>query len=132
MTTDVRNPGPDSATHRNDARFDAAMRALHAQAVGQVPARLRWQLQPGSARMQRKTAKPAPLRAWRMPAAGALAALFAVAIGLGLRDPAPLSPSAAPATAAAGAPSDAADELAQDPDFYAWLASDDVGLVAME
>lgn len=115
-----------------DARFDAAMRARHADALAHVPVHLRWQLRPGAARM-RTQAAPATRANWRgrVALAGALAGLCALAVGLGLRDaPAPAAPASAIASLA---PQDSpVATLDQDPDFYAWLASEDADLVAME
>jgi len=123
---------PSQNDRRSDDRFDEAMRALHASAVVRVSPQLRWKLRPAP----RVTGGVAgrfggsSIRSWRAGplAAGAVAAAFAVAIGLGLRgpqEPAAITPVAAvvPDTAAAGV-------LDQDPDFYAWLASEDAELVA--
>lgn len=127
----IRTHEPHDPDANRDARFDAAMRARHADAVAHVPTHLRWQLRPAAARM-RTHAPPTPRTSWRTGAmlAGALATLCAVAVGLGLRDaPAPAAPVA---VAAMDAPDSAVATLEQDPDFYAWLASEDADLVAME
>ncbi len=128
---DSLHPG-DGAAH--DARFDAAMRARHAQALVRLTPRLHWQLRPEAARQRTRAPSAARAHGWRVGAAfaGALATLCAVAIGFGLRDaPAPAdAPQAQLVTVAA---QDAgAGLLEQDPDFYAWLASEDAELVAME
>lgn len=123
---------PSQGNRHPDDRFDEAMRALHASAVAHVSPQLRWKLRPAP----RVTGGVAgrfggsSIRTWRAGplAAGAVAAAVAVAIGLGLRDPqepavtAPVA-TVAPEPAAAGV-------LEQDPDFYAWLASEDAELVA--
>jgi hypothetical protein len=63
--------------------------------------------------------------------AGVAAAVFALALGVSLWRPVE---DANPATGAlvAVSPDDGATVLEQDPDFYAWLASDDADLLAME
>src|SRR5688572_18230065 len=121
--------------------FDRRMRALHQQAVAQVPARTTHQL-----RVRRAAAAQAPARqpgARRASGAGwwlaaASAAVFALA--LGLRDPAPLTPAddaLPPLAAVAEAADTAAFEdgfaaLEEDPDLYIWLASQDGLILAME
>lgn len=112
-----------------DDRFDEAMRALHRSAVAQVSPQVRWQLRPASRPAGGVAGRFAD---WRvdMAFAGTAAAIFAVAVGLGLRDPA--GTGTVPVEAAPAASPAAAGVLDQDPDFYAWLASDDAELVAME
>lgn len=120
---------PESAAR--DARFDAAMRAVHAGAVAGIGPRLAWQLRPEAARARQRVQPP---RNWRAGLAfgGAMAALCALAIGMGLRQPAapaaPLVATAPPAAAQDGGTT----AFDQDPEFYAWLASDDADLVAVE
>lgn len=111
-----------------DRQFDDAMRGLHRESLPRLTPPVLWNLRPAGGAA---TARRASLRGWRVGAAfaGASAAVFALAIGLGLRDP------AAPATPAQNttlSTSDDASVYDQDPDFYAWLASDDADLVAME
>lgn len=126
----------------NDPRhdeFDRRMRALHAQAVEQVPSRTLYELQV----RRTNAAGPVPARSlvgrggWWL--AGGLAAVFALAVGLrqpGLEPPA--TTDAPPSLAAAGAAADTAaweDGLAaldEDPDLYLWLASQDSLILAME
>jgi hypothetical protein len=118
---------PSQDNRRSDDRFDEAMRALHASAVAHVSPQLRWKLRPAPRVTGGVAGRFGNWRAGPL-AAGAVAAALAVAIGLGLRgphEPAAIAPVAAvaPDTAAAGV-------LDQDPDFYAWLASEDAELVA--
>ena len=132
MSNPISSREHDHDPLARDARFDAAMRALHADAVAHVGPHLRARLQPGAART-RAAARPAGRAGWHRGLAfgGALAAVCAVAIGLGLR-PSP-APGVASTPAAVASIQDVdASELEQDPDFYAWLASDDATLVAME
>lgn len=121
---------------REDARFDAAMRALHREAVAQVTPAVRWRLKPAQpAAPPRRQPHALPVGPRLAPLwAGGLAAVFALAIGIGLwrsgETPAPVAAGAQ--LAVAEADDDAATVLGEDPDFYAWLASDDADLVALE
>ena len=119
-----------------DERFDQALRTLHAHALSQLSAGTTAQLH--RRRQAALSAAPARRRfGWPLPAA-AFASLLVVAAGLGfgLRTvgDAPTTATAAPIAAV-----DAADsiegvlaDLDQNPDFYAWLASGDADLLAME
>lgn len=126
----MSNPSQDN--RRPDDHFDEAMRTLHASAVAHVSPQLRWKLRPAP----RVTGGVAgrfgslSIKSWRAGplAAGAVAAAFAVAIGLGLRGP--QEPAAIAPVAAVAPDATAAGVLDQDPDFYAWLASEDAELVA--
>ena len=110
---------------QDDRRFDDAMRDLHRAALGNISPGVAWKLRPAAP--ARPAVRP---RGWRMGAAfaGAAAALFAVALGVGIW------PQRAVDTAPTMSATVDADDtaLGQDPDFYAWLASDDAALVAME
>lgn len=114
-----------------DQRFDAAMRGRHRAAVGNISPQVRWKLQPMAPRARAGTRS-----GWRLGTAFAsvAAAVFAVAIGFNLRGdgPATLSTQASVAALAANGNDDNATVYDQDPDFYAWLASDDANLVAVE
>jgi hypothetical protein len=129
----MHGTSPHQHDDGND-RFDAAMRALHQDALGQLTPSVRWRLKPAAPKAQGGIARRfAQLRVgpvW----AGAMAAVFAAAIGVGLwRSTEPTDTVAAPAQVAAEqGESDAATVLGEDPDFYAWLASADADLVAME
>ncbi|GGK00472.1 hypothetical protein GCM10011394_07160 [Luteimonas terricola] len=114
------------------------MRALHAQAVEQVPSRTLYAL-----RVRRENAAKTPARPLHRAAgwwlAAACAAVFALAIGLrqpGL-EPAPAGESV-PTLAAATEAVEAAtyDEgfaaLDEDPDLFLWLAAQDSQILAME
>ena len=120
--------------------FDRRIRALHAQAVEQLPARTLYEL-----RVRRANAASAATPARSSGRAGGwwlaagLAAVFALAVGLrqpGL-DGVPASdpvPSLAMASAAADAAAwdDGLAALDEDPDLYLWLASQDSLILAME
>lgn len=111
-----------------DQHFDDTMRGLHRASLEQLTPSVQWKLRPaGNAAPLRRPW----LRDWRVGVAfaGVSAAVFALAIGLGLRGP---SVPAAPADSTRLSTSDDAGVYDQDPDFYAWLASDDADLVAME
>lgn len=112
-----------------DARFDAALRACHAGALDRISPATRAQL------VQRRRAalrggRPHVSHGVRYAVAG-LAAVSALVVGLQLRQPAlPTVPVQAQAAAEpAVRPPTFLDE---DPEFYAWLASSDARLVAME
>lgn len=121
-------------THHDNARFDAAMRALHRDAVAQVTPGVRWRLKPAQIASQQHA--NGHRGAWRLAPlwAGGVAAVFALAIGVGLWRSAEPTVPAAPGLqlASEDAGEDAATVLGEDPDFYAWLASADADLVAME
>jgi hypothetical protein len=110
-------------------RFDAAMRALHQDALAHVSPGVRWKLRPATAAQSSRTDRAS---AWRRATAlaGVAAAVFALALGVSLWKP---LDDARPATNTLAAESvdDGATVLEQDPEFYAWLASDDAGLLAM-
>lgn len=120
--------------------FDRRIRALHAQAVEQVPARTLYEL-----RVRRANAASAATPARSAGRAGGwwlaagLAAVFA--LGIGLRQPgldgvpagdSPPSLAAASAAADAAAWDDGLAALDEDPDLYLWLASQDSLILAME
>lgn len=128
MTTENRD-GLHVAT--ND--FDAAMRRLHADALAQVSAPTRARL-----RASRMNAADATIRTRRgvgWALASGCAAVFALAVGLQLRAPAPTVVMPPPiATATTGASDIAFDvdtafaALDENPDFYLWLAANGDGL----
>ena len=123
---------PHSTRQARDEGFDAAMRALHRDALARLAPATRWNLRPAAADEAPPAGAPVHWRWPRMPvlAGGALAAC-ALALGIALWRPGvePAPPGTGGATAAAQAQAGALDE---DPDFYAWLASDDAGLIALE
>jgi hypothetical protein len=116
----------------HEERIDAAIRAVHADALDHLSPRTRAQLQLRRRAALSGVGARAPSSAWRFawPVAAALA-LGAVVIGLqfrGLETPAPqVAATAAPATN----PDDAYTSLEENPDLYLWLASDGAQL-AME
>ena len=117
----------------DERRFDAAARALHAQALNAVspPTRARLRIARHAAGEQAR----APRRGLGWVLASGCAAVFALAIGVQLQraPPAADPPSAAPTMAAMlPAPEAAAYDsgtalasLDENPDFYLWLASAD-------
>ena len=116
---------------RNPDRLDDRLRALHRQAVQAVPWQLQARLQPRSA-TQRATVSPARRPLLLASAAG----LLAVAMTLLILPRSADRPATASVPTALSVPAvvdaDSADALGADPDFYAWLASADAGLLAME
>ena len=115
-------------------QLDHAARAAHAAALTQVSASTMAQLH---RRRHAALATPARGFGWRLPAA-AFASVLVVATGLGLTlrtaSDAPAVPdtpaiaNVEPDTGVEGA----LDDLDQNPEFYAWLASGDADLIAME
>ena len=116
-------------------RFDQAMRALHADAVANLSAGTMAQLH--ARRHAALSTAPARGFRWRLPAA-AFASLLVVAVGLGfgLQSFRNAPPQAAAPAVAAAVPDTGIeavlDDFDQSPDFYAWLASGDADLIAME
>ena len=126
----------DHDTNDRDARFDAAMRQLHATAVERVSGRTRLRLQ----QSPRSTPAAAPARrhfGWR-PLAASFAAVLALMVGVQLWNaPEPARPGQTPAPAASATTlADATDDidavLDENPDLYLWLASNDAYALAME
>lgn len=124
---------PSNLDDRRDARFDGAMRGLHAAAVAHLSPQLRWKLRPAPALTGGVAGHfgTALLGNWRVGVAYAsvAAVAFAVAIGFGLQQPAS-NPATAEQVAEASAQADAISVLEQDPEFLAWLASDDANMIA--
>ena len=110
--------------------FDDALRARHAASLAQLSPRVRAQLaQRRNAALRGQAARPAH---WVRYAAAGFAAVCALAIGLvQFRTPVPDAPPATVAGIATTAVS-GTTMLDEDPEFYAWLASNDARLVAME
>jgi hypothetical protein len=124
MNTDHHDP--------RDPLFDAALRARHQAALEHLSPRVLAQL----AQRRNGALRGAGARRWhgfRYAAAG-FAGLCALALGLQFRSlPGPGAPAATPVgTATAAAANAAPTMLDEDPEFYAWLASSDAQLVAME
>src|SRR5690606_23671300 len=113
-----------------DARFDAAMRQLHASAVDRVSGRTRLRLQQAP-RTAPATPLPQPHRlAW--PLAASFAAALALMVGVQLwNEPAP-APAAPAATPVADADADIDAVLEENPRLYLWLASNDAYALAIE
>ena len=126
-------------TTQHPDNLDAALRQTWRDAADHLPGPLRLQLTPAMA-AQRKPAQP-HRKNWWLPAAGAFASL-ALAVGLwwspDFRAAAPVS-GAPVAQAAADAANitvndeDTATELlTRNPDFYAWLGTEEARSLAME
>jgi hypothetical protein len=122
---------PNNTGAGGDALFDRTLRQRHVEAVERLSPRVRAQL------AQRRNAalrgeRVAPTHGVRYAAAG-FAAICALAIGLqfGLM---PSQTIPATSTGIASAATGATDTtmLDEDPEFYAWLASPDAQLVALE
>lgn len=139
-------PHDHPESQRDDAAFDAAMRARYQQATEHLSGRTRLQLDAarhaapariagarpalGHARADGSGTNRRPLAGWAL--AGAFASLAALAIALQLRptpigapvNPAPVA-SVVPDDAAADAVTDPAIVLDENPDLYLWLAVND-------
>lgn len=114
-----------------DDRFDRALRAQHAAALESLSPATRAQLAQRRLAVLRAPAGRAPHRLRYALAAGA--AVCALALGLQLRPSgSPAAPAARPALAGMQAAPRADTLLDEDPEFYAWLASSDARLAAME
>lgn len=113
------------------SRFDQVIRQHHANAVERISPRARAQLAQRRNAALRGDVQPRP--AFGLRHAGfAFAAVFAVAVGIGLM-PATEAPALAPTPqVAATTPATSNTILDEDPDFYAWLASTEVQQLAME
>lgn len=116
-------------------RFDAGIRARHAEAVAGLSLQVQVQLaQRSNAALRGATRRPAHgLR----NAALAFAALGALALGLRLQlapEVTPTAISASPAAVVSVPPSATAADSAldQDPDFYVWLGGSGPDRLAME
>jgi len=124
-----------------DDRFDASIRAAHADALDHLSPRTRAQLQQRRRAALAGTPTRAPANPFRfvLPLAAAFA-VGAVAIGVGLRSQpettnatAPRVASVTPAPAATTTTDDTAyATLEENPDLYLWLASEDAATLAME
>ena len=115
----------------DDARFDQAMRELHAQAVARVSSATRARLR--AARHGAAAARESR-RGYGWILASGCAAVFALAIALQLQ-PRPASKPGAPPVAEVSAAYDADTAVAaldENPDLYLWLASNDDALPAAE
>lgn len=111
------------------SRFDAALRAHHQASLRRLSPRILAQLaQRRHAMLRGNGDSRAPRLAW---AAAGFAVLCALALGLQLRGPAAV-PGAAGMHALATAGTPHSTILDEDPDFYAWLASDVGRQLAME
>lgn len=122
---------PHDATSRDD-RFDTAMRGLHRSALANLSPQVHWRLKPA------ERAPQGGVAGWffgrwspGQRVAGAGVAALAIALGMAVWPAADQVTPGGPAPAIATA-DDGAGVLEQDPDFYAWLVSDDAALVAME
>jgi ferric-dicitrate binding protein FerR (iron transport regulator) len=115
---------------RQDDHFDATLRARHQASLERLSPRVQAQL----AQRRHAALRGVPARRTHgFRYAAGFAALCALAIGLqvGIM-PAPTTPATSPATGLGSATAADATLLDEDPEFYAWLASSDAQLVAME
>jgi hypothetical protein len=114
-------------------RFDAAIRAYHADALARLSPRVQAQLAQRRNAALRGEARTVAARPHRLRfAVAGIAALCALALGMRFYPQSPGgAPSAAPATASIQYAS-GSTALEEDPDFYAWLGSSDAPLLAME
>ena len=125
--------GNNHHANDRDARFDAAMRQLHATAVDRVSGRTQLQLQ----QRPRPVPAAAPARrrfGWR-PLAASFAAVLALMVGVQLwnvPEPSPAGQATMPAATVADTTDDIDAVLDENPDFYLWLASSDAYALAME
>lgn len=132
------NPGNDpmNDSRNDDARFDQAMRALHAQSLASVSSGTRARLRVARHAAAAPAGVREPRRGFGWVLASGCAALFALVIGLQLRPtPTPVAPTAQPAIAAAPALYDADSAMAvldENPDLYLWLASNDDAMPSLE
>lgn len=114
----------------HDDHFDATLRARHQASLERLSPRVQAQL----AQRRNAALRGLPVRrAHGVRYAAGFAALCALAIGLqfGIM-PTPDTSAMAPATGTASTTTAGATMLDEDPEFYAWLASSDAQLVAME
>lgn len=126
-----------SNTHNDDSRsdsFDRAMRERYLHAAQHVSPSTRARLR--ADRHAAARGERIPVRGWPMGAVfgGLAAAVFAVAFGLNFNVGQALDESPAQAGNMIATVDDApgVTALDNDPDFYAWLASPDAQLMAME
>lgn len=115
----------------NDTGFDHELRRHHANAVERMSPRTRAQLvQRRNAALRGETVRRS--NGFRY-AAASFAAICALAIGLqfGLM-PSPTIPATTTGIASVATGATDTTMLDEDPEFYAWLASPDAQLVAME
>jgi anti-sigma-K factor RskA len=128
MNTRPHPPADDA-----QGRFDQALRARHAEAVARISPRVRAQLAQRRHAALRGDAVAAPGWGLRHLAVGtAFVAVLALGIALLPDTPdasAPAADAAIASATSAPAPNTILDE---DPEFYAWLASTDGQLLAME
>lgn len=131
--------------YHDDDRFDRAMRELHRESLAQLRPDTLQRL-----RTARAAAGDAPARRFGWPLASAVAAMFVLAVALPLLRPpggpsaqAPRNEPSRPAPAIERMPQPAAPALPdgepvmlaaleESPDFYLWLASNDVGPAVLE
>lgn len=112
--------------------FDDRARAVHAQALHALSPRVQAQLaQRRHAALASGTSARASHARWGWIGAAATACVLVVALQVG---PSLRAPTEAPRTIAAvqEAPADPGSLLAEDPDFYLWLASGESQAYAME
>lgn len=123
--------------NNHDDRFDAALRAHHAAALSALSPRAQAQLAQRRNAVLRDETATRRTHGFRY-AAAVFAGVCALAIGMQFQStPTPAESAAPPRIATIPAPASngantGATLLDEDPEFYAWLASSDAKLVAME
>lgn len=135
---------PNESATRRDLRFDALIRAYHAESLRRLSPRVAAQLaqRRNAALRGQSSAKTSCMLSRRQMLATGLAAVCALALGLRFM---PTQPQVAPADSATMAAATTtldpahdhasqalATALDEDPDFYAWLGSADARQVALE
>jgi anti-sigma-K factor RskA len=122
-----------------DTELDDVARALHAEALAQLPSRTLAQLRTRRSRVRPAAVRRTPALGWGLAATAAVAVL-AVAFGLRMDPSAPDLPGDRHVAGLPGAAVEATEAsyrqtyaaLDEDPDFYLWLATTDVQPLAME
>lgn len=114
---------------RGDDAFDARARDLHSASLEQLSPRVQAQLaQWRRLALQGPATSRRPLWAWAT--AGGTAGALLLALQFGQR--APEASGSPAAIARAAVPTDPGAVLAEDPEFYLWLASKEGQSIAME
>lgn len=117
-----------------DHDFDTSARRAHAGALDALSPRVQAQLAQRRRAALSSVQSPAP-RPWAWMTAAASAGVLVLVVALQIRPPLD-SPAPADAALAAAAAPDATPDpvgaLAEDPDFYLWLASNESQSIALE
>lgn len=119
-------------SHLSDDAFDHRMRQLHGASLDALSPRVQAQL--AQRRRAALAGSPPPSPRARLAWATAAASAFVLVFALQVRPPSETAAGNAPRAVAAvqDAPADTGGLLAEDPDFYLWLASGDAQAYAVE